>query len=130
MFENADLERTIRILEKKTFKIFVLLFFKHTCLLGTSATQSVMTIWFQAQFLDVICLNRYYGWYHAFGKSSLIKSLLTADLQKYHEAFGKPIMITEYGAGSVVDYNEVGIYPLTSIVSPSFQKMGPSGFLQ
>ena len=54
---------------------------------------------------DVICLNRYYGWY--FGGPDLDKSeqALRAELEKWKE-IGKPVVFTEYGADTVSGFHD------------------------
>ncbi len=53
-----------------------------------------------APAMDVICANRYYGWYIFGGDLDAAKQAMTAELD-YFEQFGKPFMITEYGADAV-----------------------------
>ncbi len=50
--------------------------------------------------MDVICLNRYYGWYVFGGNLDAAKQALAMEL-KFWESFGKPVMFTEYGADTV-----------------------------
>ncbi len=50
--------------------------------------------------MDVICLNRYYGWYIYGGDLSAAKQALAMELD-YWEKFEKPLMLTEYGADTV-----------------------------
>ena len=52
------------------------------------------------QLSDVICLNRYYGWYDFGGELDVAEAELRKELE-WWEALGKPIMITEYGADTV-----------------------------
>ncbi len=58
-----------------------------------------------AKLSDVICLNRYYGWY--FGGPDLDKSEkgLRAELEKWG-TLGKPVMFTEYGADTVSGFHD------------------------
>ncbi len=49
---------------------------------------------------DVICLNRYYGWYIYGGDLKAAQQALSAELSHW-EALGKPVMLTEYGADTV-----------------------------
>lgn len=49
---------------------------------------------------DVICLNRYYGWYDFGGELEEAKQALREELQWWND-LGKPFMITEYGADTV-----------------------------
>ncbi|GMS90874.1 hypothetical protein PENTCL1PPCAC_13049, partial [Pristionchus entomophagus] len=52
-----------------------------------------------SDLIDVICINRYYGWYIDMGVSpDQIASDLYYDISMWREKFKKPIMITEYGA--------------------------------
>lgn len=53
-----------------------------------------------APFMDVICLNRYYGWY-IFGGDLDAAVQATDEEMKYWKRFCKPVMITEYGADAV-----------------------------
>ena len=46
---------------------------------------------------DVICLNRYYGWYYCSGDLESAEKELRAELEKW-AAYGKPIVFTEFGA--------------------------------
>lgn len=49
---------------------------------------------------DVICLNRYYGWYDFGGELEEAEKALREELT-WWDALGKPIMVTEYGADTV-----------------------------
>jgi beta-glucuronidase len=50
---------------------------------------------------DVVCVNAYYGWYTQFGQLELGRQALARELDALHQAFGKPIMITEFGADTL-----------------------------
>lgn len=55
-----------------------------------------------ADIVDVLCLNRYYGWYIAGGDLESAKRMLKAELDGFRKRCpGKPIMFTEYGADTV-----------------------------
>lgn len=57
---------------------------------------------------DVICINRYYGWYIFGGDLDAASQAMEVEM-KYFEAFNKPLMITEYGADAVAGvHNAVG----------------------
>ncbi|MBR5236751.1 MAG: beta-glucuronidase [Clostridia bacterium] len=49
---------------------------------------------------DVICLNRYYGWYVYGGDLKAAQQALALELD-YWKKLGKPLMFTEYGADTV-----------------------------
>ena len=52
--------------------------------------------------LDVLMINRYWGWYQETGYPQLIVNLLVNDLaNNWYETRKKPIMISEYGADTV-----------------------------
>ena len=50
---------------------------------------------------DVVCVNAYYGWYTQPGQLELGRQVLARELDELHEAFGKPVMITEFGADAL-----------------------------
>ena len=52
---------------------------------------------------DVICLNRYYGWYYCSGRPGIGGKELRAELEKW-AAYGKPIVFTEFGADTVAGF--------------------------
>ncbi|MDE6413314.1 MAG: beta-glucuronidase, partial [Eubacterium sp.] len=53
-----------------------------------------------APFVDVICVNRYYGWYIFAGDLDAASQAMDIEMQ-YFSQFNKPLMITEYGADTV-----------------------------
>jgi beta-glucuronidase len=52
-------------------------------------------------FLDVVCLNRYNGWYTQSGRIEEGTALLSAEMDALHKLYPKPMIITEFGADSV-----------------------------
>ncbi len=54
--------------------------------------------------MDVICLNRYYGWYVYGGDLAAAQQALTLELD-YWKSLGKPVMFTEYGADTVAGFH-------------------------
>ncbi|NMM94886.1 beta-glucuronidase [Bifidobacterium oedipodis] len=50
--------------------------------------------------MDVVCLNRYYGWYNLSGNLDAACYALNVELDFWDE-IGKPVMFTEYGADTV-----------------------------
>ena len=61
----------------------------------------------QVQFVDVICINRYYGWYQDQGHPEAIVMGLSYELSLWYEKHGKPMMLTEYGAGTIAGFHKV-----------------------
>ena len=50
---------------------------------------------------DVVAINRYYGWYTLGGRLDQAAEALGRELDELHKRFGKPIMLTEFGADTV-----------------------------
>ena len=66
-----------------------------------------------SDLFDVICLNRYYGWYVATGDLVTAERDLEAELRRWVVLHGKPIIITEYGADAVAGVHSVSAGPWT-----------------
>ncbi|WP_206061185.1 beta-glucuronidase [Nonomuraea basaltis] len=56
---------------------------------------------------DVICLNRYYGWYLDGGDLASAEQRLTAELDQWAARHDSPILITECGAEALPGVHEV-----------------------
>jgi beta-glucuronidase len=50
---------------------------------------------------DVVCINRYYGWYTHSGQLEHAALALGRELDDLHRSFGKPIILTEFGADTL-----------------------------
>lgn len=50
---------------------------------------------------DVVCINKYYGWYYAPGQMEETLPEFAACLQRFYDAFGKPMIVTEFGADAI-----------------------------
>lgn len=50
---------------------------------------------------DVVCINRYWGWYVQAGQPDVGAQMLDQELDSLYEALGKPILISEFGADTV-----------------------------
>lgn len=61
-----------------------------------------------ADLFDVICLNRYYGWYVDTADLDTAARKLEAELRGWETGHGKPIIITEYGADTLAGLHAVG----------------------
>ena len=53
-----------------------------------------------APSMDVVCFNRYYGWYVYSGDLKVSKEAFQYEME-YWKTLNKPVMITEYGADAV-----------------------------
>ncbi|MCK0473596.1 beta-glucuronidase [Halalkalibacter sp. APA_J-10(15)] len=61
-----------------------------------------------AELIDVLALNRYYGWYINGGDLEQAKVKLHKELEGWTERCpGKPIMFTEYGADTVAGFHDI-----------------------
>ncbi|WIG61088.1 MAG: beta-glucuronidase [Ktedonobacterales bacterium] len=57
--------------------------------------------------VDVVALNRYYGWYTQGGQLDVAKARLRAELTRWTEvAPNKPIIFTEYGADTIAGLHD------------------------
>ena len=57
----------------------------------------------------MICVNKYYGWYSDAGLLDLITYQLVNDLTLWWQRYGKPIVVTEYGADTIPGLHQVPI---------------------
>lgn len=70
-----------------------------------------------ADLFDVICLNRYYGWYQQHGDLAAAERHLERELREWAERYGKPLAITEYGVDTVAGLH----HPLGAPWSEEYQ---------
>lgn len=60
-----------------------------------------------SDLVDVLALNRYYGWYVHGGQLEVAKTSLRTELTGWSRAQpGKPIMFTEYGADTIAGFHD------------------------
>ena len=50
---------------------------------------------------DVVCVNRYWGWYTQSGQIEAGAEFLAQELDGLHEQLGQPIIVTEFGADTI-----------------------------
>ncbi len=76
---------------------------------------------------DVICLNRYYGWY--FGAPDLEgpEKALRAELDQWRE-IGKPVIFTEYGADTIMGLHDTTPVMYTEEYQVDYYKMNNKVF--
>ncbi len=53
------------------------------------------------RFLDLVCVNRYFGWYTEPGDLDKAIPRLSRDLDAIHRKFKKPLLVTEFGADAI-----------------------------
>lgn len=66
-----------------------------------------------SDLFDVLCLNRYNGWYVDTGDLATAERELEAELREWVRRHGKPIIVTEYGADAVAGVRSVTAGPWT-----------------
>ncbi|XP_075220282.1 beta-glucuronidase-like [Lycorma delicatula] len=59
------------------------------------------------KYMDVICVNRYNGWYQYSGRLDLIQDSVIGEITSWYNNFSKPVIITEYGAGSYIGQHKL-----------------------
>lgn len=58
------------------------------------------------RYFDVLCVNRYFGWYVNPGRLDEIESDLVRDLKMWHRRFRKPVLLAEFGAEAVAGFHK------------------------
>jgi beta-glucuronidase len=53
------------------------------------------------EFLDVVCINRYYGWYSQSGDLDAGLAELSDELDRLHDRYPKPMILSEFGADAL-----------------------------
>ncbi len=71
---------------------------------------------------DVICLNRYYGWYVSGGDLEAAKGLMEQEMA-FWDSLGKPFMFTEYGADTVCGLHDTTPVMFTEEYQVEYYKM-------
>ena len=56
---------------------------------------------------DVLCINRYYGWYDSHADISCIVSDLGNELKSFYEKYKKPIILSEFGADTIEGFHSL-----------------------
>ena len=54
---------------------------------------------------DVICMNRYWGWYTLGGQLDIAREKLAGELDQVWNRWHKPIIMTEFGADTIAGYH-------------------------
>ena len=76
-----------------------------------------------ADLFDVLCLNRYYGWYVDTGDLASAEIHLEAELRGWAEKYGKPIIMTEYGADTQPGLHSIFDTPWTEEYQSAYLEM-------
>ncbi|XP_021565512.1 beta-glucuronidase [Carlito syrichta] len=59
-----------------------------------------------APYVDVICVNSYFSWYHDYGHLELIQLQLETQFENWYRTYQKPIIQSEYGADAIAGIHE------------------------
>lgn len=76
-----------------------------------------------ADLFDVLCLNRYYGWYISTGDLEAAEIGLEEELREWQEKYNKPMIMAEYGADTLAGLHAVGDIPWSEEYQSSFLEM-------
>jgi beta-glucuronidase len=57
------------------------------------------------EFLDVMCLNRYFGWYSQSGQLDVALPRLSEELDSLYQKYHKPLIMTEFGADTIPGFH-------------------------
>ncbi|GES66721.1 beta-glucuronidase [Aspergillus terreus] len=64
-----------------------------------------------SDMFDVLCLNRYFGWYSQTGEIEEAEAALEKELLGWEAKYDKPIVMTEYGADTMAGLHSVLALP-------------------
>ncbi len=53
------------------------------------------------KYYDIVCLNKYYGWYTGAGQIDETLEAFSECLERFYKNFGKGIILTEFGADAI-----------------------------
>lgn len=73
--------------------------------------------------VDVVSLNRYFGWYIDLGDLASAERKLEGELTGWTTTFGKPVMLSEYGAESIPGLHSVTDAPWSEEYQYAFLDM-------
>ncbi len=77
-----------------------------------------------AELIDVIALNRYYGWYVDAGDLEMARIHLKDELAAWNKRCpGKPVLMTEYGADTISGFHDVVPVMFTEEYQVEFLRM-------
>lgn len=78
------------------------------------------------KYFDVICINRYFGWYTFQGRLDEAIKELDKNLDYLYKKYNKPILVTEFGADAIPGYH----YDPPIMFSEEYQKELISKYIQ
>lgn len=60
-----------------------------------------------SQLVDVICINKYFGWYADHGHMDLIVMQMDRELAGWYEKYEKPVILAEFGADTIAGFHQL-----------------------
>lgn len=54
-----------------------------------------------ADLVDVIAINRYYGWYTDHGMLDVVCNQMKDEIEKWYRTYKKPVIVAEFGADTI-----------------------------
>ena len=81
-----------------------------------------------APLVDVICLNRYWGWYEDHADLENAQLHLEAELKGWTDKYNVPFIITEYGADTLAGAHSIHNLPWSEEYQSDFLKINHAGF--
>lgn len=76
-----------------------------------------------SDLFDVLCLNRYYGWYLNQGDLETAEAKLEEELLGWEKKYNKPMIMTEYGADTLAGMHSLHDLPWSEDFQVSFYEM-------
>jgi beta-glucuronidase len=76
-----------------------------------------------SDLFDVLCLNRYYGWYISQGDLAAGEKQLLEEMQGWETKYGKPMIMTEYGADTLAGLHSIHDLPWSEEFQVAFHDM-------
>ncbi|KAM0723528.1 hypothetical protein Q7P37_000515 [Cladosporium fusiforme] len=76
-----------------------------------------------SDLFDVLCLNRYYGWYMQMGDLDTAEKHLEAELLGWQRKYNKPMLMTEYGADTLAGLHSLHDLPWSEDFQVRFYEM-------
>jgi len=78
------------------------------------------------KYFDIICINRYFGWYVFQGRLEEAIKALNENLEYVYKKYNKPILVTEFGADAIAGYH----YDPAIMFSEEYQKELIKGYIE
>lgn len=100
---------------------------KRPCTLVSVAIATTPETDCSSKLSDVICLNRYYGWYFGGPDLEVSQQALREELDQWR-AIGKPVIFTEYGADTVMGFHDTTPVMYTEEYQLEYYKMNNQVF--